>query len=128
MKRILLIDDNEAFRRPLSDVLERAGHEVINAAEGARALSLLHSQAVDLVITDLIMPGKEGLETILEVRKLHPALKIIAISGGGRINAFDYLQLAEKLGAVATLAKPFTAAQILEVIDRALAPVEAASS
>ena len=116
MKRILLVDDNETFRRLLGETLQLAGYEVQTAGEGGAALKLYRKQPFDLVVTDLIMPGKEGLETIIELHRLQPALKIIAISGGGRVGPEDYLTLAERLGASKTLAKPFTAEEILEAV------------
>jgi CheY-like chemotaxis protein len=117
MKRILLIDDNEAFRRPMGEILQRAGYEVESAPEGRAALNLYRRQAFDLVITDLIMPGMEGVETILALRQLAPALKIIAVSGGGRLDAQDYLPIAEHLGANKTLAKPFSAHALLDTVS-----------
>ena len=111
------MDDNEGFRKPLCQTLERAGYEVLSAADGAAALRLFRQQPVDLVITDIIMPEKEGLETIMELRRIKPELKIIAISGGGRIGAEDYLPLAEHLGAARTLAKPFSSAEIIEAVS-----------
>jgi CheY-like chemotaxis protein len=116
MRRILLVDDNETFRRSLREVLQQAGYEAQAAEEGAAALKLYRQQPFDLVITDLLMPGKEGLETIMELRRLQPELKVVAISGGGRIDANDYLPMAKKLGATETLAKPFTSEQILGVV------------
>ncbi len=121
MKRILLIDDNEAFRRPLAEVLKRAGYEVHTAPEGATALKLFRQQPFDLVITDLIMPGMEGVETILELRRLAPAVKLIAMSGGGRLGPQDYLPIAKRLGANETLVKPFQAPVILGLVASLLA-------
>ena len=120
MKRILLVDDNESFRRSLGVVLQRAGYEVQSAADGSAALELYHQQPTDLVITDLIMPGKEGLETIVELRRLEPQLKIVAISGGGRMAPEDYLPMARHLGAAATLVKPFSPQEMLELVAKLL--------
>ena len=120
MTRILLVDDNESFRTPLRSVLERAGYEVQVADEGRSALNLYQEQPFDLVITDLIMPGKEGLETIMELRQFQPGPKVIAMSGGGRMDASDYLPMAKRLGATETLAKPFTADEILKLVRRVL--------
>jgi DNA-binding NtrC family response regulator len=121
MKRLLLIDDDEAFRRILAETLERAGYEVLNAENGAVALKLFQAQPVDLVITDLIMPEKEGIETMLELHKLQPALKVIVMSGGGRVDASDYLPIARQLGAARTLAKPFRSQEILDAVAELLA-------
>jgi DNA-binding response OmpR family regulator len=121
MKRILLVDDNEPFRRGLGLTLERAGYEVQSAPDGAVALKLFREFPADLVITDLIMPEKEGLETIMDLRRLQPELKIIAMSGGGRIDPNDYLPIAKKLGAALTLSKPFSTGEILEAVAGLLA-------
>jgi DNA-binding response OmpR family regulator len=120
MKRILLVDDNESFRRPLAEILRNYGYEVHTADEGSAALKLFQSQRFDLVVTDLIMPGKEGVETIMELRRLEPDVKIIAISGGGRIDANDYLATARMLGAARTLVKPFDVTEILEAMGSLL--------
>ena len=120
MKRILLVDDNESFRRSLGVVLQRAGYEVQSAADGSAALELYHQQPTDLVITDLIMPGKEGLETIVELHRLEPQLKIVAISGGGRMAQEDYLPMSRHLGAAATLVKPFSPQEMLELVAKLL--------
>jgi DNA-binding response OmpR family regulator len=120
MIRILLIDDDESFRKMLRMTLQRANYEVMEACNGNEAVSLFRSQPADLVITDLIMPDKEGLETIQELRQGRPLLKIIAMSGGGRIDAQDYLKIAERLGASRTLAKPFTQAEFLTAIRESI--------
>ncbi len=116
MARILLVDDEETFRVTLAKILQLEKHEVTTAADGAEALKLVMRGQFDLVITDLVMPEKEGLETILELRKLVPGMKIIAMSGGGRGNAYDYLKIASKMGAARSLAKPFTKAEIIQAI------------
>jgi CheY-like chemotaxis protein len=120
MKRILLIDDDDFFRRRLAEVLRQAGYEIEAAPDGEVALKLYRRQPVDLVITDLIMPEKEGLETIMELRRLDAKLKIIAVSGGTRIDGSEFLPAAKLLGADATLAKPFSAQQIRDAIAKLL--------
>ena len=117
MSRILIIDDDEIFCQSLSQVLRHAGHEVVTALDGAIALGLYRQEPADLVITDLIMPGKEGLETIMELRRMKSDLKIIAVSGGGWVGASEYLTMAQRLGAARTLAKPFTTRDILETVS-----------
>lgn len=107
MPHILLIDDDELFRKMLRATLEDLGHTVTEARDGKEGLALHKSKPADLVITDLIMPEKEGLETISELRRLQPGLKIIAMSGGGRISVEDYLPIAKWLGAARVLTKPF---------------------
>jgi DNA-binding response OmpR family regulator len=120
MPRILLIDDEEPLRTLLRTTLERAGYEVIEASDGKIGLQLLAESSVDLVITDLVMPEKEGLETILELRRQNSSAKIIAISGGGRMNPKVNLAMAEQFGALCTLAKPFSQQEILDAVAEAL--------
>lgn len=107
MAKILLADDEEVLRGLLVGMLESDGHVVEAVSNGNQVMKALAAGSFDLVITDLIMPDKEGIETIMELRKKNPAMKIIAISGGGRSGAQNYLKLALKLGAAATLEKPF---------------------
>ena len=121
MPRILLVDDNEPFRKMLHKTLEHAGYEVQEAPNGKAALEAYRHQPSDLVITDLVMPEKEGIETIMEFRRLNPAIRIIAISGGGRMKPKSNLEMAAKLGARATLAKPFSQQELLQAIKQVLA-------
>lgn len=120
MKQVLLVDDDEALRRVLSEMLRRAGYAVRVAEDGDVALKMLRQGPVDLVITDLIMPNKEGLETIRELRQIQPGLKILAISGGGRMPPDVYLLLAGHLGANQTLTKPFSSSKLLETVANLL--------
>lgn len=107
MARILVIDDDSQVRMAIKAVLERAGHETILASDGRVGMREYETRAFDLVITDILMPEQEGIETILALRKTSPAVKILAISGGGRVGNQDFLLLAEKLGASGVLKKPF---------------------
>lgn len=120
MTAILLVDDDEAFRTMMTRTLTRAGHDVVEAGDGRTALRMLDSHPVDLMITDIIMPDKEGIETIVAVRKSHPELKIIAMSGGGRVRADDYLEMAQGLGAFRVLRKPFESEELFKAIREAL--------
>ena len=120
MAKILVVDDNDEFRKMLGLVLRRANHVVTMADDGKVALRLAQDNAFDLVIIDLIMPGKEGIETIMELRRKILTLKIIAMSGGGFGDSKTYLDLARKLGAEQTLAKPFSMEELLRAVDRAL--------
>jgi DNA-binding response OmpR family regulator len=120
-KRILVIDDDEQLRAMLTQALERAGYEVVGAGNGAQGLSLFRTQPADLVITDLIMPVKEGVETLIEFRREFPATPVIAISGGGRGGPTDYLSIARRLGACRTLAKPFSRDEMLLAVRDVLA-------
>ena len=117
MLKVLLIEDDESFRKILRLALVSMGYEVIEARHGGEALRILASTLPDLVITDLIMPEKEGLETILEIQRRYPGQKIIAMSGGGRINSKELLKMAGQLCAVPTLGKPFSAEQLASVIN-----------
>jgi CheY-like chemotaxis protein len=121
MPRILVVEDDVPFREMLRKILERAGYEVQEAQNGHVALELYRQQPSDLIITDLVMPEKEGIETILEFRRLNSAVKIIAISGGGRMNPAVNLAMAQKLGANRTLAKPFAPQELLDAIAEVLA-------
>ena len=121
MQRILIIDDDEQVRDLLSEILGRAGYEVVTASNGAEGLRLYRAQPADLVITDLIMPEKEGMETIIALRKDFPKVRIIAVSGGGRSGAISYLPIAKSLGAARTVAKPFSKQEILDAVRDTLA-------
>ena len=120
MFEILLVDDDAAFRAMVKKTLERAGYRVREAADGAIGLKLHRERASDLLLTDLVMPNTEGLELITTLRREAPGMRIIAMSGGGRGAAGDYLAFASLLGAAATLAKPFTQQQLLSAIGREL--------
>ena len=120
MATILLVDDDDQFRGMLSEVLTRAGYQVQEASDGHEATRLYASNPTDLVITDLVMPGKEGLEMIVEFKQVDPAIRIIAMSGGNRNGAQDYLKMAKALGAHRVLTKPFLHREILDVISEVL--------
>jgi DNA-binding response OmpR family regulator len=121
MARILVIDDDEQIRRLLRIALNRRGFDVVEANDGLSALRLLASTPVDLVITDVVMPRMEGLETIRHLRAAGQT-RIIAMSGGGGgIGYLDYLEFAEKLGASATFAKPFAPTEIVHAVEQLLA-------
>ena len=120
MTRILAIDDDMEIREMLQQLLEGAGYEVMVAPDGKEALKLHHANPVNLIITDIVMPEKEGLETIMEFRSQSPGVKIIAISGGGKLEANDYLNLAQMLGAQKTLSKPFELKNLLEEVRELL--------
>ncbi len=115
MPSILIIDVEEQVRRMLGEMFRRAGYDVRAACDGREGCAMCRAQRPDLVITDLIMPDQEGIETIIALRKDYPDLKILAISGGGKSDPEDYLDLAQSLGADRTLAKPFARHEILRV-------------
>jgi CheY-like chemotaxis protein len=107
-RRVLLVEDYDTVRQVLRCTLEEGGYQVIEARNGVEALSLCRVEEPDLVVTDLIMPDKDGLETIAELRQIASNLPVIAMSGGGRVGASLYLAVAETLGAALVLEKPFT--------------------
>ena len=118
MKRILVVDDEAQIRTMLTQMLEQEGYEVLTAENGEEGLTLVQKQAFDLVITDMIMPVKDGLKFIMELIKDYPDLKILAISGGGAIKAERYLTMAGYLGDIATLEKPFKREMLLELVRK----------
>ena len=118
MARILVVDDDENVRSVLTVLLRRRGFEVLEAVNGVKALRVLQSSAVDLVITDVVMPDMEGLETIRRMRAAGQT-RIIAISGSG--GDLKYLDYAAKLGASATFAKPFAPPELLAAVQHLLA-------
>jgi CheY-like chemotaxis protein len=120
MNRILLIDDDDLVRETLTRSLRDAGFETESVATGQLAIQLLMSQPFDLVVTDIIMPDCDGIETINQITKGWPGLKIIAISGGGLGSANLYLSTAEGLGANLTLTKPFRPSELVRAIERCL--------
>lgn len=118
--KILVIDDDDLVRRTLETTLLRAGYEVVTAPEGERGLKLLESESPDVVITDILMPGKEGIETIIALRRSHAKLPVIAISGGGPSRKMEYLHIARELGATKVLPKPFSNKDLLAAVAEAL--------
>ncbi len=120
MARILLVDDEPSIRALFGEVLALEQHEVTTAGDGNAALAALAHGTFDLVVTDIVMPDKEGIEFIRETLQLRPDLPIIAMSGGGRGSSADYLTLASLLGARMTLAKPFSARELLDAVARVM--------
>jgi CheY-like chemotaxis protein len=120
MARILLIDDDDPVRTTLRQMLEQFGHTVIEARNGKEGLALFQPATVDVVITDVVMPEKDGLEVLRELRRMHPSVKIIAISGAERARAADYLQMAKFLGAATVLAKPLSIDALMAAVNELL--------
>ena len=120
MARILVIDDDDDFRRMLCTALERDGYTVEEARNGQEGSRRHRTEPVDLVITDILMPEQEGLETIQTLRQEFPEIKIIAISGG--VGMLNFLPLARKFGALQTLQKPFSLQQLYEAVREVLQP------
>ena len=117
MRRILIIDDDHHILLMIKKMLERAGFEVDLASNGNEGLELFKRLPVDLVITDIIMPEKEGLETIREMKRLRSDLKIIAMSGGGKVSSDNYLNTAKIFGASKILTKPFSQKQMVSAVQ-----------
>ena len=118
--KILLVDDDDLVRGVLSAMLEASGYEVSTASDGLEGLEMVEKIVPDLVITDVIMPFKEGIESIIEIKKIFPDMKIIAISGGDRFGKTSYLDIARKLGASASLVKPFTRDVLISTVEEVL--------
>ena len=115
-KRILVVDDNADLRSTIQALLQADGFDVAVAGDGQAALASHQSRPADVVITDLFMPDKDGIETIVELRKLSPGLKIVAISGWTSTQGSDYLRVAREIGAAVTLQKPFDPQELSRVV------------
>jgi len=120
MARILVVDDQELVRNTLRRILERDGHEVLEAENGEVALDLFQQQQTDLVIVDLFMPVMDGLELLNELRLKHPGTRMIAISGSVYERRPRFLEIAGRMESVKTLAKPFTAQEVVRVVNETL--------
>lgn len=122
MARILVIDDEPGMRSFLYRMLERAGHHVVMAEDGRTGLSAIAESRFDLIITDLLMPGMEGVEFLFQLRRATSRIPVVAMSGGGRLGPEQYAKLARLSGAAAFLSKPFTVEELTRTVDRLLAP------
>ncbi len=122
MARILVIEDNASFRETLKEMLERKNHQVITAEDGDKGLQAIKSNPVDLVITDIIMPVKDGVTTIQDIQREFPAAKIIAMSGGGAINKGEtYLEATMFITHIKhVLQKPFSGEVLFQTIEKVL--------
>lgn len=118
--RILIIDDDTAVRATLRRILERAGHTVVEAADGRRGVEQHRQAPADLVITDVFMPEQDGLQTIRQLKREAPGVKIIAISGGNAGGTLDLREHAEMMGASKSLAKPFEPQAVLAAVREVL--------
>ena len=129
MASILIADDDQLIRTTMQKLLTKAGYTVFEAINGIDAEQKVAETPVDLVITDIIMPDKEGLMLVRDLKKQAPQLRIIAMSGGGRAGAFSLLEAAEQFGADAVLRKPFRGGDLIEIVTAVLAgqPVPAQS-
>lgn len=118
--KILIIDDDELIRITVRKTLEKIGAVTFEAGEGNEGLALYKKERPDLVITDILMPDKEGLETISDIRALDPKAKIIAMSGGGSMQNMGFLDMAKRLGAFRTLGKPIKPNELISAVQAVL--------
>ena len=117
MATILVAEDNDDLRYIIRDILIGSGHTVIEACDGSEVSDLLDKNTVDLLITDIVMPEQEGIQTIVFVHRQFPAVRIIAMSGGGSLGGADYyLDMAKSFGADAILEKPFAMAKLKQIV------------
>ena len=121
MKKILIIDDEKSIRSMLMQLFERNNYEVTLARDGQQGIKLYKENRPDIIITDLIMPEKEGLETIKELKALNPDVKIIAMSGGGTVDPGTYLDLAKRMGALCTFSKPIDNKLLVSTVKELIA-------
>ena len=120
MACVLVIDDTEYIRNFVREVLEHAGHQVLEARDGKEALQVIRSNSPSLVIVDMLMPDADGVEVIRTLRLEHQDIKIIAMSGGLSVAGFDVLDLAERFGATSTIKKPFQIDTLLTTVNQTL--------
>ncbi|GAX59509.1 cheY-like receiver [Candidatus Scalindua japonica] len=119
--RILVIDDDKAILKLITTMLNQEGYDLITASNGKEGLQLLSQESgIDLVICDMIMPEKEGVETIHEIKQDYPNIKVLATSGGGYISGSKYLTMAQQLGADTVLKKPFVYQQLVDAVQELL--------
>lgn len=124
MERILIIDDEPSILEVLRKILQFEGYDVVTAANGEEGLELFRQTPCDLVITDMVMPAKDGLQTILDLRNEKPDLPVIAMSGGGTISKERYLAVAGYLDRVITIAKPFSVGSVVEAVTKLLSETD----
>ncbi|MBF0622393.1 MAG: response regulator [Magnetococcales bacterium] len=123
MANILVIEDDTPVLKLICQILESDGYSVLSAKDGEEGIALFHENSIDLIITDMLMPNKDGVEVILEIKELLADVGILAISGGGRgMDARLSLQIAKEFGAVETLAKPFSRQELLDAVSVLLEP------
>ena len=128
MAHILVIDDEVQIRDVLRTVLERVGYEVTEAGDGNEGLQIYAEGGIDLVVTDIIMPEKGGIDTIMDLRRDFPGVKVITISGGGMCGDVSYLDMALGVGADRAIGKPFVLDDFLESVEELLSPKESVTT
>jgi DNA-binding response OmpR family regulator len=120
---VCVIDDDEQVRATLAEILRRSGYHVVLASDGDMGLEVVEQSGAAIVVTDIVMPNREGIETIREIRRSFPAVRILEISGGGsKSSSADFLELAYALGADDVLAKPFRMAELLHKVGKLTPP------
>jgi CheY-like chemotaxis protein len=127
MATILIADDEASVRDVIHRILLVDNHRVIEAVDGEETVRMVRAEKPELALVDLFMPRKEGLETIMQLRRQFPDLKIIAISGGNPSHGMSFLDIAKQLGAHRTLAKPFAMETVLSAVAELLAPAQPAA-
>jgi DNA-binding response OmpR family regulator len=120
VRRILVIDDDDQTRGMLRQALERAGYEVVDAPTGRAGAQHYRTTPTDIIITDILMPGTEGIEALFELQRQGVPMNIIAISGGGSMGERTFLEIAEQLGARRTVEKPFSLYELLDAVQDVL--------
>ncbi|GMR07723.1 MAG: response regulator [Gammaproteobacteria bacterium] len=122
MAKILVVDDDDAVRVLIRDSLELDGHDIDEASTGKGLMETFDIHNIDLIVTDLVMPDKSGIDVIMEIKKAHPDIHIVAISGGGGITGrFDYLPIAKLIGAQFILRKPFQMKELRDIVNEQVA-------
>lgn len=120
MAKILIIDDDDLVRETLADIVDDIGHDVVTATDGNSGIEKLGHESFDVVITDLIMPGMDGIDVLCQIKRCHTPTRVIVMSGGSSMTALTYLDKAKSLGADGILAKPFTSSDLKNSIDATL--------
>ena len=119
-KKVLIVDDDFEILELIKSILTKEGYSTFTASDGKIGREMFENIKPDLLITDIVLPGKEGLDIILELGRIYPDFKVIAISGGDRIESSYYLELAQVLGAQATLEKPFVPHELISLVHEIL--------
>ena len=120
MAKILLVDDDQIIREALSNALQLRNFEVNSLSDGRKVVSEIEQNQYDIIVLDIVMPNKEGLETIQDVRKINPSIPILAVSGGGRTTPSSNLEVAKMMGATDTMIKPFDSFTLVQKINKIL--------
>ncbi len=116
MVKILVVDDDDLVRNMICSFLSKSGYTVFEATNGNSGVAMAQEKSPDLVLTDMLMPDKEGIETIMEIKAINPDIKVIAMSGGGKTKNMAFLDMAKQIGAEHIMSKPFKPTALLEII------------